>query len=203
MKTATLFAALASVAFAAASQAVIVGTTGVALQIGNPPIANFPPLTGTNAFCWNEQQNVLVSAGAFADLTVNPGNSGSPTPGLVVGIFDSHFIHWADFSGVNGTGTISFSGNIEAVMFNDIPLDLSDPTFGAIGTTYPTGQALRGLNAQSFLSISGNTLAFNFMPFPGAIEIEQVRVLTRPVPAPGAAALACLGGLMLYRRRRA
>lgn len=203
MKTATIVAAALATLAAASAHAAIVGTTGVAMQIGNPPIANFPPLTGPNAFCWDEQQNVLVSAGAFADLTVNPGNSGSPTPGLVIGTFDSHFVHWADFSGVNGTGTITFSGNIEAVMFNDIPLDLSDPTFGALGTAYPTGQALRGLNAQSFLSISGNTLAFNFMPFPGAIEIEQVRVLTRPVPAPGAAALAGLGGLLVFRRRRA
>lgn len=203
MKNVALVACTALTLLAGSAQAAIVSVSLPNLQIAPPPVANFPALTFPDAVAWDEQQGVPVSAGVLANLTVNPGNSGSPTPGMVVGVFDSHFIHWGHFTGVAASGTVTFSGPIEAVIYGDTLLNLSDPTFGALGTVYPTGQPLRGLNNNSFIAISGNTLTFNFNPVAGATEVEQVRVLTRPVPAPGAAALAGLGGLLIARRRRA
>ncbi|MFA6046823.1 MAG: hypothetical protein WC718_17710 [Phycisphaerales bacterium] len=201
MKT-TLIATGIALSLAAASQGAIVSVVGQGVQIAPPTNANFPTLLGPLAQCWDEQQNVAISAGVFADITTNPGSSLTPTPGVVVGTFNSHFLH---FTGVPApgfaAGAITFDGPIVAVMFNDTTLDLSD-YLGAIGTTYPTGQVGRGLNGQSFVTVLGNTLRFNlFGSTAGAIDIEQVRVLTHPVPAPGALALAG-SGLLMFRRRR-
>lgn len=203
MKTATLIVVSALAIAAGSANAIITSVSLPNIQIAPPPVANFPALAFPDAVAWDEQQGVVVSAGVFANLTVNPGNSGSPTPGLVAGIFDSHFIHWGSFTGVAATGTVTFNNPIAAVIYGDTLLDLSDPTFGALGTVYPTGQVNRGLINNNFVSILGNTITFNFFPTVGAVEVEQVRVLTRPIPAPGALALAGLGGLMVFRRRRA
>lgn len=201
MKT-NLFVTGIALFMAAASQGSIVSVVGQGTQIAPPTVANFPTLLGPLAQAWDEQQNVTISSGVLADITANPGSSLTPTPGVVVGTFNSHFLH---FTGVPApgfaAGAITFDGPIVAVMFNDTTLDLSD-YLGAIGTTYPTGLVGRGLNSQSFVTVLGNTLRFNlFASTAGALEIEQVRVLTHPVPAPGTLALAA-GGLVMIRRRR-
>lgn len=203
MKTATHVALFASLLLAGSAHAIITSVSLPNMQIAPPPVANFPAIIFPDAVAWNEQQNVFVASGVMADLTVNPGNSGSPTPGMLVGLFDSHFIHWGAFTGVNATGTVTFQDPIAAVIYSDTLLDISDPTFGALGTVYPTGQVARGLGGNSFVSILGNTLTFNLAPIAGTTEVEQIRVLTRPIPAPGAIALAGLGGLLVARRRRA
>ena len=201
MKT-NLFVAAVSLSLVGASQAAIVSVTGSVTQIAPPPIANFPTLVGALAQCWDETQNVKNSAGVLADITTNPGSSFTPTPGLVFGTFNSHFLHFSNVPApAFASGTITFDGPIVAVMFRDVTLDLSDG-LGALGTVYPTGQVGRGLNGQSNVSVLGNTLTFNlFGAATGALDIEQVRVLTHPVPAPGALALAG-AGLVLVRRRR-
>ncbi|MFA6046824.1 MAG: hypothetical protein WC718_17715 [Phycisphaerales bacterium] len=201
MKT-TLIATGIALSMAAASQGAIVSVVGQGVQIAPPTNANFPTLLGPLAQAWDEQQNVAVSPGLLADITANPGSSLTPTPGVVSGIFNSHFLHFSANPATGpAIGAITFDGPIVAVMFNDATLDLSDG-LGALGTTYPTGQVSRGLNGQSFVTVLGNTLRFNlFGGTSGAIDIEQVRVLTHPVPAPGALALAA-GGLIMIRRRR-
>jgi uncharacterized protein (TIGR03382 family) len=180
----------------------IVSVSGQCVQVSPPPVANFPAIMNALAEVWDEQQGVFVSAGVLADITTNPGNSGAPTSGMVTGLFDSHFIHWGHFTGLAASGTVTFSDLIAAVIYSDLLLDVSDATFGASGTVYPTLQVLRGLDPQSFVSVSGNTLTFNFVPVPGAVEVEQVRVLTRPIPAPGSLTLLGLGGAAVLRRRR-
>ncbi len=201
MKT-TLIATGIALSMAAASQGAIVSVSGQVTQIAPPTNANFPTLLGPLAQAWDEQQAVTVSAGLFADITANPGSSGSPTPGVVFGNFNSHFLHISSVPapGFAG-GLVTFDGPIVAVMFNDTTLDLSD-TLGAFGTTYPTGLVGRGIGGQSNLAVLGNTLRFSlFGSATGALDIEQVRVLTQPVPAPGALALGGLGLIALRRRR--
>lgn len=192
--------------WAGVSGAAVTGVTGQGAQISPPVLADFPVLTGPLADVWDEQVNVTTpSSGVQVDMLVNGGfmTSGAATPGLVVGIYDSHFVHFtAGPLAFQATGSVTFNAPIEAVIFSDTFLDLSDGIFGAGGTTYPTGQIGRGINPGSFLIANGNVLQFDFAGIPGAIEIEQVRVLTR-VPTPGTVALAALSGLVALRRRRA
>lgn len=187
------------------ASAAITAWTGQSQLIAAPVLADFPVLTGPLADAWDEQVNVTTpSSGVQVDMLVNGGlmTSGAPTPGVVVGIYDSHFVHFtAGPNGFQAVGTVTFNAPIEAVIFSDNFLDLSDGIFGAGGTTYPTGQFGRGINPGTFLIANGSVLSFDFLGIPGAIEIEQVRVLTR-VPTPGTVALGALGVLVGLRRRR-
>lgn len=189
---------------AGAASAAVSGVTGQGQLIAPPPVANFPGLTGPLADVWNEQTNVtLPASGILVDMLVNGGfmSSNAPTPGVVTGAVDSHFIHFTAGSVSQAAGQVTFSAPILAVIYSDVWLDQSD-FLGAFGTTYPTGQPFRGMNNLGIVVANGNVLDFNFADFSGAVEVEQVRVLTRAIPAPGAAALAAVGGLMMARRRR-
>ncbi len=189
----------ASALLAPAASAAVVSVFGAATLVGNPPIANSPPLFGPNAFVWDEQQGVSVS-GLPCDMTVNPSNSTTPTPGPVFGFVDSHFIHISNNTGMPTIGGVIFNNPIIGVAYDDLFLDVSDPVVGAFGTAYPTGQPFRGMQF-GVVSIVGNMLRFDIPVVPGAIDMTQIRVYTQ-VPAPGAAALAGLGGLLIVRRRR-
>ncbi|MBL9031200.1 MAG: hypothetical protein JNM80_05785 [Phycisphaerae bacterium] len=199
--------ALASVFVLAAAlpaSASIIGTTGMAQQIAAPPSCFPGLLQAPQVLCWDEQQGRGTTA-TPVDMTVNPSavvSGVGATPGVLSGVFDSHFMHF-DFPGIAPLfGTITFSNTIVGVAYQDTFLDLSDG-FGSFGTAYPTGLNLRGWNQQTSISINGATLTFNIVGNPaGQLDIEQIRVFTAPVPAPGAVALASLGGLALFRRRR-
>lgn len=195
-------AAACSLSLASVAGAAITGTAGMVTFGAPPPIADFPPLIGPNAQAWDEQQNIIVPP-LMCEMTVNPSNSTTLTPGPVAGLVNSHFIHFTHVPSMSATGDVFFSDPIVGVIFRDLSLDMSDGPAGALGTIYPTGTMFRGMNAGTIF-ISGNTLHFDFInQVPGITEITQVRVLTRPVPAPGAAALAGMGGLLALRRRRA
>lgn len=190
---------------ALAAHASITGTTGNTTPLGSPPAAcGWGQLPGVNAFAWNEQQNVTLSSYPV-DMINNPGTSTAPVTGNISGTFDSHFIHFDPLPGVtNATGTVTFNGPIFGVLFKGLSLDNSDILLGAFGTTYPTGYPFRGLTSQvpSFFSINANVLSFNFNAMVPTIDIAQVRVLTRTIPAPGALATAGAAGLLAMRRRR-
>lgn len=187
-------------AVAPLASAAITGTFGACTQIAAPAVADFPFLVGPGAQAWNEQTNVTGTV--FANLTTNPGSNSGPTPGILTGTYDSHFIHWSSIPLPQVLGAVTFSSPIVAVSWGDTTLDLTDPTWGAGGTVYPTGSAGRGINSAAIVQVIGNMLRFEYHAPTGALEIEQVRVWTHSVPAPGACSLAALGGITVLRRKR-
>jgi uncharacterized protein (TIGR03382 family) len=193
---------VALAALSAASNASITSTTGGATLIPAPLSCVPGAQTGNTVFCWDEATNVNIAGGVFCDL-INPPNSvpGTPLTGFVFGTFDSHFLH-IDFPFFALAGTITFNQPIAAIIWRDVQLNNTDASHGAPGTLYPTGGFLRGWPVSSFLGVAGNVLTFNFNSIPGAVNIDQIRVLTHSVPTPGTAALLGLGGAVALRRRR-
>lgn len=188
---------------AASAGAAITGTTGQTLQLGPPASAAFGTFTGGVAWVWDEQQGVNVG-GLPVNLSTNPSSSTLPTFGAVNGLVDSHFLHYNDFV-VPVSGTVTFNNPIIGVAYDNNFIDVSDPV-GAFGTAYPTGDIWRGINSiapgASIVSINGNTLTFHLEVIPGAADFDQIRIFTRPIPAPGTIALLGAGGLLAARRRR-
>jgi MYXO-CTERM domain-containing protein len=199
MKTRTLVA-LSPLMLTSASFAAITGVTGQATLLGTPPVAcTFGSLNGFNAFAWDERTNIATTV--KVDETQNPGGNIGAIGGAVTGTFNSHFIHYEGTPGViNAIGTVTFDAPIFAVIFVGFNLDNSDPVFGSLGTTYPTGYPFRQLG-NSIFTFTGNTLTFNLNTFVSTPNVAQLRVLTQ-VPAPAGGALLGLAGLAGLRRRR-
>ncbi|MGH7243165.1 MAG: PEP-CTERM sorting domain-containing protein [Phycisphaerales bacterium] len=188
---------------AGTASATITSVSGTTTPLGSPPVSAASGfLMGPTTYAWNEQQNVFTT-GVYCDMLNNPGFSTSPVPGTIVGAFDSHMLHFQLPTGGGVGGSVTFSGQIIGVMFVGLSLDNTDATFGSGGTVYPTGDPGRGLNAFSSFSINANVLTYQFATLPPSKDIIEVRVLTHPVPAPGAMALLGLGGSVAGRRRRA
>lgn len=197
---------LAAVACSAPfASAAILGVTGNTTLLGSPPPSClWTALQGQTAFAWNERTGVNLFLNV--DMINNPGNSTSATPGSVGGgPMDTHFLHFDGVPGVVGVvGTVTFDAPIAAVIFRNTTLDASDASAGALTTLYPTLYPFRGLSSvpPAFFSISGNTLSFNFQSITPHNFVDQVRIITHTVPAPGAAALLGLAGIACARRRR-
>lgn len=186
----------------ATASAAITGVTGQATFLGAPPLSCGPgALSGATAFAWDEQANVPLNL--VANMVNNPGASGAPIPGALLGQYDSHFIHWEwNTTTFFVTGTVTFSTPILGVDFRALDLDATD-VYGAGGTFYPTGYPFRGLttNPPSSFSINANVLSFHFNTQVPAVDIVQLRVFTA-VPAPSAGGVLSLAGLVALRRRR-
>lgn len=208
-------ATLASIAVLAASagtaSAAIVSVTGSAVQIAAPASALQLALPGPPAFCWNEQQNVAIPASGLAVNTLGNGfwtGPGANTNVYFGGPVDSHMIHFDASQGVSNVGgQVTFSGNIVAVIYENILLSATDLSLGAIGTTYETGNPLRSSSSalfQSAYQVNNNVLDFSLwasvLNLPN--RMTEMRVLTAAVPAPGALALLGLAGLVGSRRRK-
>lgn len=193
-------------AFAGSASASVIGISSPldVTWLGSAPASVVPgALTGPLPFIFDEQQNVPVT-----NLSVNVINNPSTTPGtsfpgLLTATVDSHLFH-LDAPFFMGSGSIQFSGQILGVIYRDLDLDATDVLLGAGGTTYPTTLANRGWVISPFggFSINNDTFHFQFATTAGAIDIDQIRILTRSVPTPGAASLLALGGLTACRRRR-
>ena len=191
----SLFAGLVPTANAA-----ITSVSGSVVQIGAPVSCTPGALTGFLTSAWDEAQNVSYT-NLPVDESQNPGSNAGAIAGLLNGPNDSHFLHFEPLPGAIGSsGTVTFSGPISGVMFFANTLDITDGN--GVGTIYPTTYPLRGMNAASIFSYTGNTLTFNFAVAQPTADLIQLRVMTRSIPAPGAASLALAGGLLAFRRRR-
>lgn len=196
-------AILALAAFAAPALASITSVSGSTTFLNTPPAAGtLGSLTGFNAYAWDEKQNTPFT-NLFVDESQNPGSNSGAIPAILNGPYDSHFLHFEPLPGAIGaSGTVTFSGPIVGVMFINTSLDNSDVMCGSNTTVYPTSYPFRGLNSASTISYTGNVLTFNLWVAVPTNDLAQVRVITHPVPTPGAAALLGLGGLAVIRRRR-
>ncbi|MEK6702177.1 MAG: hypothetical protein AABZ53_07935 [Planctomycetota bacterium] len=191
----------------AASGAAISGVSGSTTWLGvNPPNAQMFNLSGPNVFVWNEQ--VGVTSGANVNIASNGTFTGfAPyTAGTFSGGFASHMVHFdPGFIPPFATGSVSFTQNIVAVIFDESKLSATDASMGALTTTYDTGSIFRSFNADilgfTSFTVIGNTLHYQFMQSPGQINrMFEARVIT-VVPTPGSLALIGLGGLVSLRRR--
>lgn len=194
---------LAALVTASTATADITAVAGMTTLVGAPAMADQFGLNGPNAYAFKEKQNFVIAA-TPVDMVNNPGNSGAPVAGAVVGLVDSHMIHFAPLNSptFQAIGSVTFDGPIIGVSFTQPLLDVSDGPAGAGGTIYPTDNPIRSTQAPSFFSINANVLTFDLFAMPGTADFEQIRVFTRPIPAPGSMALLGLGGLLAATRRR-
>jgi len=200
---------LASLALVASAHGAITSVAGQAVQIAPPTSALYGALPGPPAFCWDEQSGVTSTALLVNTIGNGTFTGGSWGPTLAAGVYDSHMIHFDASTGVAVVqGSVTFSGNIVAVIYENNLLDISDGLLGAPGTTYATGDPFRShasaLGASSY-TVAGNTINFSLWANSIAAwpnKMAQLRVLTDgTVPAPGAVALLGLAGLVGRRRR--
>lgn len=208
MKTHIAFVAASLVAVAA--QGSIISTSGQMTQIAPPPsLQTGQQAFGTYAVAINEKQNVLFN-GVVDRLNPAVGfnyTTSTLAPTFFSGLVNSHIIHFDDTNvgnpRVNIVGTVTFNAPIIALIYTNTRLDQSDAQLGNIGTTiYPLGVGNRGFS----VSYSGPDTARLLTPFTVQVTlgaaIDQIRVLTAPVPAPGTTALLPVAGLVATRRRR-
>lgn len=199
---------------ASSASASIIGTTGAATLIATPPDARLDVITSnTQVFVWNEDQDVTLGA----PLRINAFAPGLyDSPGLLVNVaipagthVASHYIHFdapPPELPSNATGTVRFDADIIGVIVlgDGGPTFLDDSDFLGSGTLYPDGVASRGLeltpNGESFgISPSKRVLSFNLnISIPG----DFLRVITLPVPAPGALGVGALAGVGVFVRPR-
>lgn len=187
----------------------ITGVSGTTTWLGaNPPNAQAFNLTGPNVYAWDEQAAAVNSIGInlfgngvytgfspyFAGFLTSPG-------------VQSHILHYDPVNNpIAAAGSVTFSGTILGVIFDESLLTATDGVLGSLGTLYDTGNPARSFGGNilgnSSLTIAGNTLNYQITPSPGQINrMFEIRVLTL-VPTPGAVSLASMAGLLTLRRHR-
>ena len=206
----TILPLLAAASLAFAARASIVSTAGQTTWLASPPASAWlGALTGPNAYVWNERQN--QPAGLFpVNISVNPSVNTGYVPQLnsvFAPAVASHMIHFEPATGapLQCVGSVTFSSQVIGVIYSGLWLSGSDPLFGAPATTYYSfgwGRSYGMFLGQSIVSVSGNTVSFDLRPNYAGILMSELRVLTRPVPAPGTLAAAGVLALAAGRRRR-
>ncbi len=204
-----------------ASRGAIVTATAATVQVITAPTVADQNLAGAGfrAVAWNERTNVSVSNLAVDMLP--PGHSATALGGFYTGVVNSHILHFSTIpsgTGPGHVGTVQFDAPIVALIYTQARLAGTDGLLGAAGTTYGANNWNRGLNVSlpvfstaQVLGVQPNTLFFQLLPggwsVGGAggnflLGVDQIRVLTRPVPSAGGAALFGVAGLCGLRRKR-
>ncbi len=188
----------------------IVSVTGSTTWLVTPPVNAFPGvLTGPNAYAWNEKQN--QPAGLIpSNIVINPSVNTGYIPQLNTVFspaFDSHMIHFdrGNLGILSCVGSVKFSGKVLGVIYSGLWLGGSDPLFGNLATTYYTagwGRSYGMFLANSTVWVNGDTVRFDLRPTYAGILFSELRVLTRPVPAPATLAAGALWTLTRLRRSR-
>lgn len=209
-RTRTILPLLAAAALPFAARASIVSTAGQTTWLASPPASAWlGALTGANAYVWNERQN--QPAGLIpVNISVNPSVNTGYVPQLntvFAPAVASHMIHFEPATGapLQCVGSVTFSSQVIGVIYSGLWLSGSDPLFGAPATTYYSfgwGRSYGMFLGQSIVSVSGNTVSFDLRPNYAGILMSELRVLTRPVPAPGGLAAGGVLALAAGRRRR-
>jgi len=198
------------------SYASIAGVSGNVQLIPSPSSVILGALqSDTTIFGFNEVQSYTLTSDLFingsgAGLHVGTGNAATDfiTSGATI---NSYFFHVdsvsTDFS--RFAGTISFDSNILGIIFETNDLNLSDALLGASGTSYSTTEPesdFRGFEGDGSAICKGlfdcATISANLreitLDLGTTTQIDQIRVITSPVPVPATFFLfaSALSGLM-------
>lgn len=209
------------VAACGAARGAIVTATAATVQVITAPTVADQNLAGAGfrAVAWNEKTNVSVS-----NLGVNmlpPGHSSTAVGGFYTGVVNSHILHFSTIpsgTGPGHVGTVKFDAPIVGLIYVQSTLAGTDGLLGAAGTTYGANNWNRGLNVSlpvfstaQVLGVQPDTLFFQLLPggwsVGGAagnflLGVDQIRVLTRPVPSASGLAVFGAAGAWGLRRKR-
>lgn len=171
---------------ATSAAAAIVGTAPAFVQVLPAPASVAPGglESDTNLFSFNERQCFQAPGGGI------PTDNGVIAAGTWV---SCHFLHGDPLTNLLLSGQVLFSGPILGVISSSAGLDATDPLAmcGVPGTTYPTGQAFRGLEAgqaDAYAIVAGGFGINARMEVPPNSFQDQIRVITRCCPnGPGGA----------------
>jgi hypothetical protein len=206
-KTCTLCAAAIAACAGTFAHAAITAGGGATTIIAAPPSAVLGASeSNTQTWAFNEVSNFTLTAALPVNATT-PGtytSNGALTPGVIPAgtPISSHYLYSDPVGGSLSVyeGFVEFDQPILGVIVLRADLNSSD-FLGAPGTLYADNTA-RGMElsqAERFvITISGARVNYRFET---SSATDDIRIITA-VPAPGAAALASLSGLLAMRRRR-
>jgi len=205
MRSRSTVAAVSLLVVCGSAHAGIVSTAGRYTQIAPPPSLAPGQLASTRVgYAIDERQNVLFT-GLVDRLGPNlhtPYTHNNAATAFLSTWVSSHIIH-AEANGPNLVGTVSFDAPIIALIYINTRLDASDATLGNIPTTvYPQGVGNRGFSVATVGLDTVRLLNSNTVHLTLGAGIDQIRVLTVGVPAPGPIAALAMGGLLATGRRR-
>ena len=193
------------------AEGIIIQVTDGVMEVAPPASVVFNDTESSNIIVFAEQQDLTLSADLEIDAST-PGlfdGSVAPVPATIPAgtILNSYFVHF-DPIGTTQTeqfGAIVFDEPILGLIITPDNLSTSDAVLGLSGTSYPTGQAARGLeNVQDIFELSADRRTVTIHRFSSTFPGEQMRIITVPEPAArwlAVAAVLPLLGWYLRRRR--
>lgn len=182
-----------------------------------PPPSTLPGAlqSQTDAYLFLESSGVLAAPLQVDISSDGLYNNASPNNAGVIGagtFFSSYMIHHesVDFAFSSVLATYTFPDPVIGVITSDALLNASDAVLGNGGTLYPNGLEFRGLELPYLITPdsvfwAGNQVFISVVTNTQAV-LDQMRVITSPIPEPSSVALAAiaLGGMLcVVVRRRA